>query len=190
MVKKNWIVILCCVAIAAILCTVTYAEKGEKKCSLPAAIEAAVKALFPNGTISESKQEEEEIKAYKVEVKDGNSETDVKVAEDGTVIEVESEATIDTVPAAVAAVIKAQNAEVKEVSKEVKYAKVQVIKLDTPVTTYSADITKDGKKIEIEIAADGKIIEQETKKCDKDKDGDDGKDDDKDNDKDKDKDKD
>jgi hypothetical protein len=185
MVRKNWIMIVCCAALVAMVCTVSYAEKcekGEKKCSLPAAIEAAVKALFPKGVISESKQDEEEIKAYKVEVKDSNNETDVKLAEDGTVIEVESEATIDTVPAAVAAAIKAEKAEVKEVSKEVQYAKVQIVKLDTPITTYSADIVKDGKKIELEIAADGKILEQEVKKDKKDKDKDDDKDDHKDKD--------
>ena len=130
---------------------------------------------------------------FKVEVKEGDKETDVKVAKDGTVMEVESEETIETVPAAVAATIKAQNAELKEVDKEVEYAKLQVVVLDTPITTYSAEIIKDGKKIELEIAADGTIIEQEVKKCHKDKDDDDddddngkGKDDDKDNDKDKD----
>jgi len=186
MVKKSWIVIGLCVAIAVMLCATAYGEKEGKKCSLPAAIEAAVKAFFPNGVISEGKQEEKEIKAYEIEVKVGDKESDVKVAEDGTVMEVESDETIETVPAAVAETIKAQNAEVKEVSKEVEYAKVQVVKLDTPETTYSAEIIKDGKKIEIEIAADGTIIKQETKKCDKDKDGDDEKDDDKDNDKDKD----
>jgi hypothetical protein len=160
------------------LCAVAYAEKDEKECSLSTVVEAAVKALFPNGAISESKQEEEEIKVFKVEVKEGGKETDVKAAKDGTIMEVESEDSINTVPAAVAETIKAQNAEVKEVSKEVEYAKVQVVKLDTPITTYSADIVKDGKKIEIEIAADGKIIEQEVKKCDKEKDDDNGKDDD------------
>lgn len=184
MTRKTWIVIGCCIMFAVMLCAAAYAEKGEKKCSLPAAVEAAVKALFPNGAISESKQEEEEIKVFEVEVKDGNSEFDVKAAKDGTIMEVESDETIDTVPAAVAAAIKAQNAEVKEISKEVEYAKVQIVKLDTPITTYSAEIVKDGKKIELEIAADGKIIEQETKKCNKDKDDDDEKDDDKDKDKD------
>jgi hypothetical protein len=166
------------------VCAVTYAEKGEKG-SLPAAIEAAVKALLPNGVISESKQEEE-IKVYEVEVKVGDKESDVKLAEDGTVIDVESDETIDTVPPAVAAAIKAQNAEVNEVSREVEYAKVQVVKLDKPIITYSADVIKDGKKIEIEIAADGTIIKQqeaEEKKCDKEKDDDNKKKDDDDDEK-------
>ena len=193
MVKKSWIAAGLCIVIAVMLCATAYGEKEGKKCSLPTAIEAAVKAIFPNGVITDSKKEEEEIKVFKVEVKEGDKETDVKVAKDGTVMEVESDDSIETVPAAVAATIKAQNAELKEVSKEIEYAKLQVVVLDTPITTYSAEIIKDGKKIELEIAADGTIIEQEVKKCDKDKDDDDddddngkGKDDDKDNDKDKD----
>lgn len=175
MTRKTWIVIGLCIAVAAMLCAVAYGEKGEKKCSLPAAVQAAVKALFPNGVISESKQEEEEIKAYEVEVKNDGKESDVKLAEDGTVIEVESDETIDTVPAAVAAAIKAQNAKIKEVGKEVKYAQLKVVKLDAPVTSYEAEIIKNGKKIELEIAADGTIIKQETEKkeCNKGKDDDD-----------------
>jgi hypothetical protein len=176
MVKKSWIVIGLCVVAAIMLCAAAYGEKGGEKCSLPAAIEAAVKALLPNGVITGSKKEEEEIKVYEVEVKDGNVESDVKIDKDGTVIEVESDNSLDAVPAAVAETIKAQNAEVKEVDKEVEYAQLKVVKLDTPITTYEAEIIKDGKKIEIEIAADGKIIEQEVKKCHKGKDDDDDKD--------------
>jgi hypothetical protein len=188
MVKKSWIVIGLCIAAAIMLCAAAYGEKGGEECSLPAAIEAAVKALLPNGVITDSKKEEEEIKVYEVEVKDGDVESDVKIAKDGTIIEVESDDSLDAVPAAVAETIKAQNAEVKEVDKEVEYAKVQVVKLDTPITTYQAEIIKDGDKIELEIAADGKIIEQEVKKCHKEKDDDNGKNDDDDKDKDNDKD--
>jgi hypothetical protein len=180
MIRKNWIVIGLCVAVAVMLCAVVYGEKGGEKCSLPAAVEAAVKALLPNGVITDSKKEEEEIKVYEVEVKVGDKESDVKVDKDGTVIEVESDDSLDTVPAAVAATIKAQNAEVKEVGKEVEYAQLKLVKLDAPITSYEAEIIKDGKKVEIEIAADGKIIKQEEKKCDKEKDDDDDKDKDKD----------
>ena len=62
MVKKNWIVIGLCITAAIMLCTAAYGEKGGEECSLPAAIEAAVKALLPNGVITDSKKEEEEIK--------------------------------------------------------------------------------------------------------------------------------
>ena len=180
MVKKNWIVIGLCVAVAVMLCAAAFAEKGEKECSLSAAAQAAVKALFPNAVVEKCKMDEEEIKMCEVKVKDSGKESEVTVAEDGTVLDVDSDETMDTVPAAVAETIKAQNAEVKEIEKEVEYAQLKVVKLDAPITSYEAEIVKDGKKIELEIAADGTIIKQheaEEKKCDKEKDDDDEKDD-------------
>jgi uncharacterized membrane protein YkoI len=159
MTGKTWIMIVCCVALAAIVCAVTYAEKGEKG-SLPAAIEAAVKALMPNATIEKSKLGEEKVSAYEIDVKDNSKEAEVTVAEDGTAIDVEYTETMDTVPAAVSTAIKAQNAEIKEVVKVVEYARVKVVKLDAPVTSYEAEIIKDGKKMEVEFAADGKILKQ------------------------------
>jgi len=184
MTRKTWVVIGCCVMLVAMLCAVTYAEKGEKECSLSAAAQAAVKALFPNATIEKCKMDEEEIKMCEVKVKDGDKESEVKLTDDGTVAEAETTETLDTVPAAVAQTLKAQGAEVSKVKKGVEYAQLKLVKLDTPITTYEAKITKDGKEVEIKVAADGTIIKQEVKKCDKDKDDDDGKDDDKDKDKD------
>lgn len=170
MVKKNWIAIICCVAVAVLLCTVTYAEKGEKKGSLPAAIEAAVKALFPNAVIEKSEKEEEEVKMYEVELKEGDKKSTAKLTEDGTLVEIESVETIEALPAAVANVIKAQNGKIKNIEKAVEHAQLKVVKLDAPVTSYETEIIKDGKEIEIKIAADGTILEQkEEKKKDKEK---------------------
>jgi hypothetical protein len=176
MIRKNWIVIGLCVVVTAMLCAATFAEKGEKECSLSAAAQAAVKALFPNAKIEKCKMEEEEIKMCEVEVKDGNQESQIKLTDDGTVAEVETDETMDTMPAAVVQAFKAQGGEVKEVKKGVEYAQLKLVKLDTPITTYEAEITKDGKRVEIKVAADGKIIEHEAKKEHKDKDDDDDKD--------------
>jgi hypothetical protein len=171
MIKKTWIVIGLCITVAAMLCAIAYAEKGEKECSLPAAVEAAVKALLPNAVIEKSNKEEKEVKTYEVKVKDGNKESEVKLTTDGTVMGVESVEVMDTLPAAVAQAIKAQNAKVKKVEKEIEYAQLKVVKLDTPVTSYEAEIIKDGKETEIKIAADGTILKQEVEeKKDKDQD--------------------
>ena len=184
MIRKNWILVVCCAAVALMLCAAAFAEKGEKECSLSAAAKAAVKALFPTAKIEKCKMEEEEIKIYEVELKDGDKEGDkesqVKLTDDGTVAEVETDETLDSMPAAVAQAFKAQGGELKEVKKGVEYAQLKLVKLDTPITTYEAEITKDGKKIEIKVTADGKIIEQEVKKEHKEKHDDDKKDDDKD----------
>jgi len=178
MTRKTWIVIGCCITFAVMLCAVAYAEKGEKECSLSAAAQAAVKALFPNGVIEKCKIEEESVKVTEATLKDNGKEAEVTLADDGTVAEVTTAEDINALPDAVAKTLKAQGAEVKEVKKGVTYAQLKLVKLDTPITVYEAEIIKDGKKIEIEIAADGKIIEQQEKKCDKEKDDDDKKKDD------------
>jgi uncharacterized membrane protein YkoI len=174
MVKKNWIVIVCCVALIAMVCAVSYAEKGGKS-SIPAVVEAAVKALVPNATIVKSKLGEEKVSAYEIDVNDGSRESEVTIAEDGTAIDAEYTEAMDTVPPAVAAAIKAQNAEVKEVVRVVEYAQIKVVKLATPVTSYEAEIVKDGRKMEVEFAADGKILKQEVMKDKKEKDNDEEK---------------
>ena len=164
MVRKTWITIGCCVALIAVLCAVTYAEKDKKECSLTAAVQAAVKALFPNAVIDKCKMDEEEMKMCEVKVKDGNNESEVKLSADGMVAEVETVETLDSLPAAVAQTFKSQGTEVTKIKKGVEYAQLKLVKLDTPITTYEGKISKDGKTIEIKVAADGTIIKQETEK--------------------------
>ncbi|MFZ0033464.1 MAG: hypothetical protein WAK60_00570 [Sedimentisphaerales bacterium] len=175
MVRKNWIVIGLCITAGVMLCAAAYAEKGEKECSLSAAVQAAVKALFPNAVIGKCKMEEE-MKMYEVKVKDGNKESEVKLAVDGTVAEVETVEDINALPAAVAKTLKAHDAKVSKAEKSVEQAQLKLVKLDVPITTYEAKINnKDGEKIEIKVAADGTIIKQEAEKkeCNKGKDKDD-----------------
>ncbi|OHB42562.1 MAG: hypothetical protein A2Y13_04575 [Planctomycetes bacterium GWC2_45_44] len=182
MIRKNRIVIGLCVTVAATLCAVAYAEKDEKECPLSAVVQAAVKALFPNAVIEKCKMKEEEIKMYEVKVKDGNQVSEIKLADDGMVAEVETSETLATVPTAVAQALKAQGADVSKIKKGVEYAQLKLVKLDTPITTYEAKVGKGEEKIEIKVAADGKIIKQETKKKEgnKEKDGDDKDNDDND----------
>jgi hypothetical protein len=160
------------------LCAVAYGEKGEKECSLSAVAQAAVKALFPNGVIEKCKIEEASVKVTEATLKDNGKEAEVKLADDGMVVEVDATVDMNSLPAEVAQTIKAQNAEVKEVDKNIEYAQLKYVKLDTSKIYYEVDIIKDGKKIEMEIALDGKILNQneaKEKKCDKEKD-DNGKD--------------
>jgi hypothetical protein len=156
MVRRKWILMGCAVAAAAFVCAITYAEKNETKGPLPAVVESAVKAAFPKAAIEKFGMEEQEIKVYEVELKDAS----MNIGADGTVATIETVEEISTLPAAVAQTIKAQGAKVVKVEKEVKKAELKLVKLDTPVITYEAKISKDGKESEIVIAADGKIMEQ------------------------------
>ena len=164
------------------VCAVTYAEKTEK-CSLPTAVESAVKALFSKAVIETSKKEEESICTYEVELKDNGKAVSVNVGEDGKVIEVETTVDMNDLPDAVKKTLKAQDVNVPTVDKAVTYFELKLVELKSPVTTYEVKVTKDGKESEIKIAADGKIMKQEAaekvekdekggkeeKKCDKEK---------------------
>jgi len=175
MIRRNWIVTVLCIATAVVLCNSAFGGKCERGGGLPAAVEESVKALFPNAEIDEVEMERESVKAYEVEVEDGSTEYDVTIAEDGTVMEISSDESMDTIPAAVAQVIESQNAEVKEIEKEVEYAEVMVVELDVPQTSYDVELIIDGETVEFEIAADGTILEREVKgkKCHKHDDDDD-----------------
>ena len=173
MVRKSRITIGCLAAVAAMLCAAAYAEKGEMKGVLPAAVQAAVKAMFPSGTIETSKMKEMEMTTYEVELKGAS----VNVGEDGMVASVETVEDMNALPAAVAQTIKAQGAKAAKVEKKVKHAELKLVRLAAPVTTYEAKVAKDGKEMEIVVAADGKILKQEAEKKEekekKDKDEDD-----------------
>ena len=180
MVRKNLIAIGC-IAMAAILISAAYAEK-DKACSIPAAVESAAKALFPNRAIEKIKAEEVELKAYEVEMKDAS----VNIGADGTIISFETVEDMNSLPAPVAAAVKAQGGKINMVEKEVIQAELKLVKLENPRTAYEAKITKDGKEIEVVIAADGKVLEQKVEqgegakaeeKCSKEKDEDKDEDD-------------
>jgi len=65
------------------------------------------------------------------------------------------------------AILSRISATIKEVEKEVTYAVVKLVKLDEPQTSYEAELSREGAECEIEVAADGTILEQsEWKKCD------------------------
>lgn len=157
--------------VCATACVITYAGKCKlsKSCLLPEA-KAALDALYPNAEIGEAKVEKEGLKVYEVELEQNGQEIEVMLAKDGTLLEVETEMTVQELPEAAAKAIEkaAEGAIINEVSKETTYAVVKLIKLDQPQTSYEAELSKEGTVCEIEVAADGTILEQsEWKMCDK-----------------------
>jgi hypothetical protein len=147
--------------------------------SLPDAVKAVISAEYPGAEIEEVKAEKEGIKVYEVELEMGEEEVELTISADGKIIEKETEIPAGELPAAVKAAIEGayEGGEIEEVTKEVTYWVVTLSKLETPETTYEVEVVKDGKEIEIELAADGTILEQEDEDedeyKDKDKDEDD-----------------
>jgi uncharacterized membrane protein YkoI len=163
MAKRNVIVGGVIAILVLATCAAVYAGCGGGVV-LPEAVKAAIKALYPAGEIEEAKMEKEGLKLYEVEVEENGAEVEVTADADGTIAEVTTEEKVENLPPAVAQAVAAQGGKVIEAEKEVTHAQVKLVKLDAPVTIYEVRIEKDGKTMEIEIAADGKILPAECPK--------------------------
>jgi hypothetical protein len=130
---------------------------------LPEAVKSAINAEYSGAEIEEAQAEEECITVYEVELEMGEQEVELVISADGKIMEKEAEVPLGEVPAAVKSAIEkaCEGGEIKEVTKEVTYWVVTLSKLEMPKTTYEAEVVKDGKEMEIEVAADGTILEQE-----------------------------
>jgi len=172
MKRKNLKLLYIAMVVCATACVITYAGKYKlsKSCLSPAA-KTALDTLYPNAEIEEAKVEKEGLKVYEVELEQNGQEVEVMLAPDGTLMEVETEMTVQELPELVAKAIEnaAEGAIVNEVSKETTYAIVKLVELAQPQTSYEAELSKEGAKCKIELAADGTILEQSNwKTCDKD----------------------
>ena len=151
------------VLVGVMMCAVVYANKHkEKKACLPDAVKAAINASYAGAKVEEAEMEREGIKVYKVELEQNGQELELTIAPDGTIIEVETEMSMENLPEAVAKAITASagGAKIKEVKKEATYAVVKLVKLDKTETSYEAELIKDDKKGEVKVAADGTILEE------------------------------
>jgi uncharacterized membrane protein YkoI len=143
--------------------------EAKAKVELPEAAAKALKDAFPKATVDDVKMEKEEgVTVYEVELEEGKAEMEVEVAADGTILEVETDIEMKDVPEAAAKAIQAaaEGAKIKEVSKEEVRAEIKkegetakIVKLEKAKTLYGAEIVKGDQKGEIEVAADGTVVE-------------------------------
>jgi uncharacterized membrane protein YkoI len=170
------------VLFAALVCSIAIAKKcHDKKASLPAQAEKSLAESYPGSSIKEVQKDEADVKVFDVELAlaDGK-EIDVTVAADGTIMETGNEIEASALPFDTSKIIPS-GGEIKEVESEVTYAVLTPVALDQPKTTYNLEILVDGEKVELEVAADGTVLESKAK-ChhDDDENGDDDKGDDND----------
>jgi len=130
-----------------------------KRERLPAAVVKAIDVNCPGANIDKLDIENEEgIRVYDIEFKDGRGEMDV--LEDGTVLNVATLVELKEVPEPAARVF--QKATIKQLEKsevrariERKDGKGQLTRLAAPEYEYEAELVQGG---EVEVAADGRII--------------------------------
>jgi len=168
---RNWA--LTGILVAGLIFVIAIPAGAGEKVELPKAAADAVKAAFPGAEIEEVELDNEDgMKLYEVELELKDAEIEVTVSADGVIFEVETEITVEALPKAVADALAkvAKGGKVKEVEKEEQRAVVKdgkLVTLKTPTVTYSAEIRTADGEIEVEIAADGKVLEIENKGANK-----------------------
>ena len=103
----------------------------------------------------------------------------MEVSPDGTIVEVETMITEGSLPGNVSRAIAkaARKGKIVKVEQCKIYAVKTLVKLPSPSIVYEAKIARDGGMIEVEVAADGTILEIEEEEDDDDHDDHDGDDD-------------
>jgi hypothetical protein len=161
--RIGWTTVAVLVALAPVWAT-AQPKSDPKRSQLPAAVVKAIDANCPGAEIDKLDVEDEAgIKLYDIEFKAGRGE--IEVAEDGTVLDVATIVQLKDVPEAAAAVIRnvAGTGGVRQVEKsevrskiEKKDGKGRLVPVAPPEYMYEAELAEGG---EIEVAADGKVIE-------------------------------
>ena len=135
------------------------AQRIEKKITIDQVPVAVKDALMKEAGKNEIKAVEEvttgDVKTYEADWTADGKNVEIEMAADGKVIMKEADVAMDKLPAAVQATIK----------KEAGANKVEELQEVTKGAEkfYQADFTADGKSVELQVAADGKVIKKDVK---------------------------
>jgi len=132
---------------------------------LPEAVATTFKTMFPNGTIDKLDAEEENgVMIYDFEFHAGDRQKETDIAGDGTMVESTLVIPRNDIPApamkgilAVAKGATLGRCEWMETFYDLKDGKV--VKMDKSVIKYAAEMTKKGKKAEVIVGTNGKVVE-------------------------------
>jgi hypothetical protein len=136
------------------------ADTKVKLENLPPAVQAAVKAQLADATLVSISSEKEHGKTeYEVEAKVNGKARTIAFDQKGTVLEVEDETDLDSIPAAVKAGLQKQ-------AGTAAILKVERVTAGSKVSYEAAVKTKAGKNLEVVVNADGSL---KSKKADDEK---------------------
>ena len=155
---------------------------------LPEKVAAAIMAAFPGAVITEVEKEREGgIDLFEVELIHNGQDMEVEVSTCGVLMEVETDVSAKELPSAVldtitkasegGTITSVERAEIRALVKDGK-----LVTLDPPEVVYEAELRKDDKEAEVEVAEDGTLLEEPEWKIgdEEDEDDEDDEDDDED----------
>ena len=130
-------------------------EKKIKRSDLPAAVERTVQVESRGATIRGFSEEKENGKTYfEVEMMVNGHGKDVTIDLTGAVTEVEEEVLFESLPAAVKEGLKGK-------AGTGTIVKVESITKHNTLVAYEANILTGGKKSEVQVGPDGKLLDHE-----------------------------
>ena len=145
------------VALAFVLSLPAFAEEKEEPVKfdkLPAAAQEAIKEQAGKGRIvAVSKETSAEGVAFEARIEQGKRKLEVSVSADGKLLSIEEQVAMKDLPDPVRKTMQEQAAggKLSTIEKVTEGGK----------TCYEAKVTKSGKKIEIQVADDGKLLKTE-----------------------------
>lgn len=144
--------------LAIFLTVVALAQEQEKKIQrseLPAAVENTVAEQSKDATIRGFSQEKENGQTYyEAELIVNGHKKDVLIDATGSVVEVEEQVTVESLPQAVREGLQAK-------AGTGKIVKVETLNKKGKLVAYEAKVLTNGKKSEVQVSPDGKPLDHE-----------------------------
>ena len=130
-------------------------EKKIQRSELPPAVESTVAAHSQGATIKGFSQEKENGQTfYEAELMVNGLSKDLLIDAQGTIVEIEEQVSLESLPAAVKDGLKAK-------AGKGKIVKVESLTKQNKVVAYEAKVQTGGKRAEIQVGPDGKPLDHE-----------------------------
>ena len=143
------------VTVVAVSSTLFAAEKSIPRSALPPAVEKTVQEQAKGAEIKGiSSETEDGVFQYEIEMRVNGHGKDIAIAKDGTLLEVEEEVSMNTLPTAVQTALAAK-------ADAAKITKVESLTKKNKLVAYEAATLKGTKKGEIQVGPNGEKLARE-----------------------------
>jgi hypothetical protein len=130
-------------------------EKKIKRSDLPPAVEKTVAAQSAGATIRGFSTEKEKGQTlYEMEMTVNGHSKDISMVADGSIVEIEEQAALDSLSPEVQAGLQAK-------AGKGKIVKVESLTKKGKLVAYEAQVDTNGKKTEVQVGPDGKPLDHE-----------------------------
>jgi uncharacterized membrane protein YkoI len=146
---------LAVIAALSLATAVVAQEKKIQRADLPPAVEKTVAAQTQGATIKAFSQEKENGQTYyEAETTVNGHSKDITIDANGSLVEIEEQVPLDSLPSTVRAGLQAK-------AGEGKILKVESLTKHDKLVAYEAKVQTAGKKTEIQVGPDGKPLDHE-----------------------------